>query len=411
MTNHEGTPGNDSPAAKLSRVLTLGPLIFYGLGVIVGAGIYVALGAVIDRAGAAAPWSFLLAGAAAALTGLCYAELGSRFPEAAGAVAYVRHGFASDVVARATGAVMAAMIAISAASIARGAVIYLTVLVPLPASWLGAALIVAFTLTASSGVRASVGLAAAIGAVEILGLAVATLVGWTNADDLATRLAATVPTNVGAWLGVASGAFIAFFAFIGFESISNLAEEVKNPRRNVPRGIVASIAVSALLYIAVATAAVVSGETLHAGDTPLIEIFASWSGAAASLFAGVGFLAVANGVLVEIVMLSRLFYGMAHCGQMPSALALVDARTHTPVRATVVAGALVLVVALAIPFEHLLVSTNAITLALFALVDLALWRVKRRHPATPDIFSTPTWVAPLAAATSLALLVAELLAP
>jgi APA family basic amino acid/polyamine antiporter len=85
---------------SLERALTLGPLILYGMGVIVGAGIYVALGAVMERAGAAAPISFLLAGASAALTGLCYAELAAGFPEASGVAAFVRHGFRSDVLAR-----------------------------------------------------------------------------------------------------------------------------------------------------------------------------------------------------------------------------------------------------------------------------------------------------------------------
>ena len=96
--------GPDSLAPPtLRRVLTLWPLIFYGLGIIVGAGIYVAIGAVMARAGDSAPVSFLLAGVAAALTGLCYAELGSRFPEASGGVSYVRHGFGSDRLANATG--------------------------------------------------------------------------------------------------------------------------------------------------------------------------------------------------------------------------------------------------------------------------------------------------------------------
>src|SRR5579864_3031542 len=92
-----GAAGVAAPSEReLRRVLTFWPLVFYGLGVIVGAGIYVALGAVIARAHEAAPWSFLISGLAAALTGLCYAELAGRYPDAAGAASYVRHGFGSD---------------------------------------------------------------------------------------------------------------------------------------------------------------------------------------------------------------------------------------------------------------------------------------------------------------------------
>src|SRR5581483_11651556 len=102
-------------------------------GVIVGAGIYVAIGSVIARSGGGAPLAFLLAGLVAALTGLCYAELASRFPDAAGAALYVRRGFGSDRLAQLTGAAMTVAVAVAAASIARGAIIYLIVLVPLPA--------------------------------------------------------------------------------------------------------------------------------------------------------------------------------------------------------------------------------------------------------------------------------------
>src|SRR5436190_12999140 len=98
--------GDPLAEPSLRRVLTVWPLVFYGLEVIVGAGIYVAIGAVMGRAGASAPLSFLLAGIAAAGTGLCYAELASRFPEASGAVSYVRHGFGSERLALVTAALM-----------------------------------------------------------------------------------------------------------------------------------------------------------------------------------------------------------------------------------------------------------------------------------------------------------------
>ncbi|HEX3991800.1 MAG TPA: amino acid permease [Acetobacteraceae bacterium] len=120
------------PVTGLRRVLTLWPLIFYGLGVIVGAGIYVAIGAVILRAGETAPLSFVLAGVTAGLTGLCYAELAGRFPEASGGVAYVRHGFGSDRLAQVTGLALTLAVAVSAASIASGTIQYLTNLLKLP---------------------------------------------------------------------------------------------------------------------------------------------------------------------------------------------------------------------------------------------------------------------------------------
>src|SRR5690606_1275352 len=116
---------------------------------------------------------------------------------------------------------------------------------------------------------------------------------------------AMFPASFAAWQSIVGGAFIAFFAFIGFESLVNMAEETKDPRRTVPYSIVGAILVSTLLYIVVAAALVFSG---RGGQSPLIDLF---QGPYATLFAAVGALAIANGVLVEIMMLARLFYGMA----------------------------------------------------------------------------------------------------
>ncbi len=362
----EGAP---KPAPQLRRVLGLGALVFYGLSVIVGAGIYVAIGSVIGRAGDGAPLSFLFAGLAAALTGLCYAELAGRFPEAGGAAAYARHGFGSDRLAQLVGGVLTLTVAVATAAIAKGAAHYMAALIAMPEFLFVGGLIVTFTLIAGLGVRESVGLAAITGAVELLGLALAAGGGFLAAPwpwDVAL-----LPAGWDGWNGVFAGAFIAFFAFIGFETMVNIAEEVREPRRNVPRGIIGAMAVSVLVYVIVALAVVVSGK---GGNAPLMELF---TGRAATGFAVLGFIAVANGVMVQIIMLARLFYGMARQGDLPAWLGRVNARTRTPLAATALAGGIVLAASLTLPFEDLLRLTNALTLAMFALVDIALWRVKR----------------------------------
>jgi basic amino acid/polyamine antiporter, APA family len=395
-------PGNLSGQGPgLRRVLTFWPLIFYGLSVIVGAGIYVAIGAVIRRAGEAAPVSFLLAGIAAGLTGLCYAELAGRFPEASGAVGYIRHGFASDRLAQFAGAAITVAVAVATASIARGAVHYLIILLPLPVPVLTALLVVGFTAIATRGVRESVGLAAVMGVLEIAGLIVATAAGLLAAPDY--HIGGMVPAGLAGWRGAFAGAFIAFFAFIGFETLANLAEEVKDPQRTLPRGILGAVAASIVLYVTVSTATVLADST---STSPLLDLF---EGRNATAFAAVSSIAVANGVLVQIIMLARLFYGMACNGELPAGLARVDPRTRTPARATILAGAIVLVAALLVPFEQLLTLTNGFTLAIFVLVDFALCRVQRRAPESGGGFTVRRWVPPLAASASLALMVAEFL--
>lgn len=392
-----GQSQGQAPTPQLRRVLGLGALIFYGLSVIVGAGIYVAIGAVIQRAGDGAPFAFLAAGIPAALTGLCYAELAGRYPEAGGAAAYVRHCFGSDRLAQFTGAILTLTVAVGAASIAKGAAQYLAALLPVPEPLCAAALILAFSIVAGIGVRESVGFAALTGIIELAGLGVAAAGGfWAAPWPWHIDVPATWP----AWDGILAGAFIAFFAFLGFETLANIAEEVRDPHRTVPRGIVGAIAASVVVYVVVALAVVVSE---RGGNQPLLAIF---TGRAATGFAVVGFLAVANGVLVHIVMLARLFYGMARMGELPAFLASVNERTRTPLPATGLAGAIVLTAAFTLPFEDLLRLTNALTLAVFAVVNVALWRAKRSRIPTKGL-STPAWLPPVAAAVCLALIGVE----
>jgi amino acid transporter len=389
-----------SNAPVLRRVLTFWPLVLYGLGVIVGAGIYVALGEVIARAGTTAPLSFALAGIAAALTGLCYAEFAGRFPDAAGAAAYVEIGFASRRLGTLTGLGVTLTVAVMTASVARGAILYLRELVQLPETLLIVGIVGGFTLLAISGVRIAVGIAAVIAVVEIGGLVVAAVMGTLTAPEI--HFANMLPTTLAQARGVVAGSFIAFFAFVGFETLANMAEEVEDPRRIVPRGILGAIIVSVVLYMAVAIATVLSDS---GGRNPLLGLF---SGKAAWIFALAAFFAVANGVLVQIVMLARLFYGMAQRQQLPSFLGTVNPRTQTPVSASLAAGAVVLLAALALPFERLLVISNALTLLVFALVDLSLWRVHRR-PIDLTTFQAPGWVPPMAAIVAILMVTAEML--
>jgi amino acid transporter len=293
-------------------------------------------------------------------------------------------------------------VAVGAASIARGAAQYLGVLLPLPEPVLVSAVILTFTVIAVIGVRESVGVAALMGLIEITGLIVAIIAGFLAAPDLDPRR--LLPPSLASWGGVLAGAFLSFFAFIGFETLVNLAEEVRDPARTLPRGIVGAVAASVALYVAVACAVVLSGKI---GDHPLVMLF---PGLGATAFAAIGAIAVSNGVLVQIVLLARLFYGMADKGQLPAALATINGRTRTPVLSTLLGSLIILVMALVVPFDRLLVATNLITLSVFALVTLALWRVKRRDGvAEPAGFRVPSWVPPIAAIACVALMAGHLL--
>ena len=247
---------SDAPAPGLTRALGLWRLVFYALGTIIGAGIYVLLGEVAGRAGASTPLSFITAGALAALTGLSYAELAARHPEAAGAAAYVRHAFNSDALSRVVGLAIAAATVVAAASIARGSAGYLQQFVSLPDALLAGGVVVAFTAVACVAVTLSVGAAALLSVVEVAGLLLVILVGAPALLDFPAHAGALIPDDAAGWRATMGGAFLAFFAFLGFESLTNMAEETKDPSRTLPRAIL--LAITAFFYTVVTLVAVLA---------------------------------------------------------------------------------------------------------------------------------------------------------
>jgi basic amino acid/polyamine antiporter, APA family len=398
------------PPPRLRRVLGTPLLTLYGLGVIIGAGIYVSVGTVIGTAGGGAPWSFVIAGILASLTGLSYAELAVRHPEAAGAAAYVKEAFGSDRLSRIAGLAVAAVVIVSTASIARGSAGYMQVFLPGPDGLIAGAVVVLFTLVGCLGVRESVGIAAAMTLVEIGGLI---LVIAAGAPDLATmpgRLAELTPA-IGAdgWTGTLAGAFLAFFAFIGFENLANMAEETRSAERTIPRAILLSLALSTLFYAVVTVVVILAlpPETIGRSSAPLVEVAAKATWFSPSVFAVIALIAVANGVLLELIMLGRLFYGMARRGWMPQGLAGINPRLDTPVRATILGGVLVLALAVALPFVSLVAVTSTITLLVFAGVNVALWQLQRTQPRTAG-FRVPRSIPPLAALGNVSLVGAQL---
>ncbi len=399
------------PAPALRRVLGTPLLVFYGLGVIIGAGIYVLVGSVVGAAGGAAPWSFVLAGVLAGLTGLCYAELAVRFPEAAGAAAYVKEAFGSDRLSQLTGLAVAAVVVVSTASIARGSVGYIQVFLHWPAAAIAGGLVLLFTAVACLGVRESVGLAAVMTMVEIGGLLLVVAAGWPALQALPERIGELAPAlEPGALASVAVGAFLAFFAFIGFENLANMAEEARRPERSLPRAILISLGLSTLLYalVTAVTLLALPHEELAASSAPLLLVAAEADWFSTDLFAAIALIAVANGVLIELVMLGRLLYGMARRGWLPAWLGRVHPRLRTPIPATLCGGATVFVLTVAVPFLHLVALTSTITLLVFALVNLALWRLQRRQPRSAG-FRVPRFIPPLAALANVALTAAQFL--
>jgi amino acid transporter len=209
------------------------------------------------------------------------------------------------------------------------------------------------------------------------------------------------------------------FAFIGFEGLANVAEEVRDPRRTLPRAIFLTLAISTLLYVLVVWVALVSvGQAeLAASKAPLALVFERLTGASPRTMSAIAIVATLNGIIVQIIMASRVLYGLARQGNLPAILGTVSTATRTPLVATAVTSALVLILALALPLQHLADLTARMTLVVFALVNLSLVLIKGRErhrehagkvqaPAAAG-FVAPAWVPWAGFASCVALLILD----
>lgn len=401
-----------SPAGPgLRRVLGLWLLVFYGLGSIIGAGIYVLIGVVAGTSGYAAPLAFALAGLLAALTGLSYAELAARHPEAAGAAAYVQEAFGRAWLARLIGFAVVAVGMFLTSSLARGVVGYIDAFVVVPETATALVIIAVFTGVACLGVGFAMRLAAWMTVIEIGGLVIVMIAGAPALAKLPEILPAMTPATAAAWGGIVAGAFFAFFAFLGFEDIVNMAEEARDPERTLPRAIILAIVISTAVYFIIALIAVaaVPMAELAGSRAPLEAVMAFNPWVPKGVLAAIAVIAIPNGILITLVMLGRILYGMARRGWLPAALGHVGALTHTPVRATVLAGAIAFLFTALVPFIGLVTLTSAVNLCVFATVNMALWRLHRARPRDGLAFHVPDWVPLAGAACCVGLLAAEFL--
>jgi len=395
------------PVTELKRRLTLPLLLLYGLGITVGAGIYVLIGLTAAEAGIFAPVSFLVAAFVVAFTALSYTELSTRFPVSAGEARYVREGFNSRTLSVLVGLLVILTALLSSATVSIGAASYLGQFIPLPGLVINIAIIIGLGLLAIWGIAESVMFAAVLTVIEIAGLLFVIGYAMYVYPDYLSEATTLLPSaDLKIWSGIFGGALIAFFAFIGFEDIANVAEEVKNPSRNLPLAIVFTLVIALVLYLAVVSTVVliVPNEELAQSSAPLKLVFKPEHSQAAGLLSVIAGLATLNGVLIQIIMASRVTYGMARQKSLPARFAAVNPVTGTPIFATVLIVGLILFFALVLPIERLAELTSQIVLIAFILVNLALTRLKLKTKSVDkEVFTVPIFV-PLTGVISCGLL-------
>lgn len=377
---------------KLKKAATFPLLACYGIGTILGAGIYVLIGKVAAESGMQAPFAFILAAVIAAFTAYSYAELSSRYPKSGGEAVYVLHGFGSKPLSALVGWLIIFTGIVSAATMANGFVGYLDLFVHIPRQASITALVLTLGILAVWGISESLWIVAVITFVEVAGLVLVLFAAGDVLVELPGRYPELLPgSSLADWTGIALGGFLAFYAYIGFEDMVNIAEEVKEPKKNLPRAIFLALGISTIFYILLALVAILAVplQELAASEAPLALILET-RGYRPTLIGVISLFAVVNGALVQIIMASRVAYGMGMFGLANSWLAHVHEKTQTPVAATVLATLAVLVLALVFPLVTLAKLTSLIILMVFTLVNLSLVKIKKRKqvwiPLTGALF-------------------------
>ncbi len=399
---------------KLKRSIGLPSLVLYGLGITIGAGIYVLVGEAAGRAGVYAPSAFLFAAVVMAFSAATFAELSGRVPQSAGESAFVQRGFGLPWLTLATGLAIILAAVVAAAAIGLGCAGYIGLLIDLPEPVLVSAVIIVMGLIAAWGIKESVTFAAALTVLEVLGLLAIVAAGFRANPQLLTEIPDVFPSlNDGAALsGVFSASLIAFFAFIGFDDVVNLVEETVNPARVMSWAIGITLGIVTILYFLVSLVAIdaLPLDELAGSSAPiglLFERLTGWPPLAITLIA---IFATMNGVVIQIIMASRVTYGLARGRSLPAVLGRVNRVTRTPLLATALITIVSVFLALFVPLDRLAEWTTQVILSVFVLVNLALFRIKlRREPAPAGIFTVPIAVPVLGAVSCIFLVVGSLI--
>ncbi|MEV5428004.1 APC family permease [Streptomyces sp. NPDC052701] len=399
-------PGAASGPA-LKRALTTPLLYFFILGDVLGAGVYVLVGQVAADAGGAVWVPLLVALLLALLTAASYVELATKYPRAGGASHYATRAF-GPFAGFVAGFCMLAAGVVSVAALARGfAGDYLSAFVTLPVAPVAVVFLLLLALVNARGIKESTRANVAATVVEVGGLVVIVVLGaWLllRGDGDLGRLTQLGTPHKGAAAAVLGGAVLAYYSFVGFETSVNVAEETRDPRRSYPRALFGALATAGAVYVLVglAASAAVPTERLAASSGPLLEVVEEAGGVPPRLFSAVALVAVANGALLTGIMSSRLAFGMARDGLLPSALTRVLPGRRTPWAAIAVTTALAMLLALTGNVATLASTLVLLLLVVFLMVNVAVL-VLRGDPGTADHFRVPTALPVLGAASCLVL--------
>jgi len=364
-----------SAEPQLKRRLGLWVTTLTGIGVILGSGIYVLVGVAAGEAGNAVWLSFLIAAAVAGLTGLSYARLSKLKPKDAPEFQFVGMAFKPSLAFLAGWMILWAVV-ISASAVALGFAGYLSYLLGTPVIPVAIGLVLASSIVVFLGIGESALLAGALTFIEVAGLVFIVAIGAPHFGEVNVM---EMPMGVAGTIGAAS---LVFFAYLGFEGMANLSEEMKNPQRDLPRAILLALGISTLLYILVSLAAVsvLDWQTLGQSDAPLALVAAQVLGSNAGLtLTLVALFSTANTVLLLLLAASRAMWAMSCAGALPRVFCVIGEERRTPWLAIIVVGFFASLFTVFEDIRDVAEFTNFATLLAFAGVNAAALKIFNRE--------------------------------
>jgi basic amino acid/polyamine antiporter, APA family len=407
VTEMAAETGADVGKSELARSIGLFQLSMFGIGATIGTGIFIILTEAVPFAGPAVIWSFVIAGAVAGLTAICYAELASAVPVSGSSYSYA-YATLGELPAMGVAACLLLEYGVSSAAVAVGWSQYLNQLldnllgvrIPLSLSQapeqggvfnLPAVILVAmcaFLLIRGASESAKINAVMVVIKIGVLVLFIVVgLQGW-NSDNLADF----APFG---FAGITSAAGIIFFSYIGLDAVSTAGEEVKNPRRTMPLAILIALVTVTTLYILVAVVAVAAQpseqfEGQEAGLATILENVTGSTWPATTLAAG-AVISIFSVTLVTLYGQTRILFAIGRDGMLPAVFHKVNPRTLTPVRNTIIVAAVVSLLAGLIPIDFLAEMTSIGTLVAFLVVSIGVMVLRQTHPELPRGFKVPLY--------------------
>jgi APA family basic amino acid/polyamine antiporter len=382
----------------LRREIGLFGAIAYGVGTILGAGIYALIGVAAGKAGNAVWLAFAIAAAIALLSGLSYAKLSSFFPSSGAEYVYVQEAFGSKFWAFIVGWLVLISSIISGAAVALGFGGYLFSIIGLPVALGASVLIVSMSLVNYVGIKESLAVNVILTLIELLGIVIVIFlgVGFLGTVDLLES-----PTGAS---GVIAAVGVIFFAFIGFESLVKIGDETKDPTTTIPRALILSVIITAIIYVlvSISVVSIVPYDQLASSNSPLADVALAASGPEASLLlSAIALVATANTVLIILIASSRIAYGMSARSALPRFLSRVNPRRGTPLSAIVLTMVASLLFCFLGGIELTAKVANFTIFLVFLAVNLAVIQLARRGQPMGRYFIL---AAALGTATSVAMM-------